>query len=320
MKKIMIMCAAHFGLGVDELRLGGCGNGCARFVAAYLGVKEGCSLDEVAASLGMSTVSAHLAAKSIARKLGSGLYADLEQAVAAIRSRSVQQTSHASSGGNTRQTHGAPSYGGVALQPHRFHVPRQFQSRFHYGFQTGPNYGNPHSFGNGVRVPGQFGGNGTIVGGGDDSFFRNHRFVIDALNVCYLGNDHKKANHPCLANMIALTRDLDRRGAEWQAFWDPFNSNRFVQPGEANRFDLLMHNDPRHVQVVGMKADLAVLMAASKPSPSGLPSLILTNDFYRDAAASNFPIAQDQSRFLRATKVGNEIWFPSANCWCVTIG
>lgn len=301
MKHIMNATVAQFGAS----------NEFGRFAVAYLGEKLGASAEEISAALGMSPMAAHLAAKSIARKIDSGEFPSLATDIAEIESRL----------GVGRQTYGrsmpwsgtAPFAQGYGQDSHRVGFVGHARPRAFTGAtctrSTAP-----------ARRPMMRRPYDCMFVGVDEKLFRNHRFVIDAMNIAYLGNGNRKGNHPNLANVIAVCRELDRHSAEWQCFWDPFNPNRFVKPGECRRWEQLMRNDPhRQIQVEGMKADLAVLMAASKPSISGLPALIITDDKYRDHAQTlNYPIASDQKRFLRATKVNDEIWIPSVN-WSIAV-
>ena len=264
-----------------------------------------------------------MASKSVARKCASGICTALADDVAVIEARLAARP--VTLGGH-------PSWSGTA--PRSFERARPIENaRPFVPTHSRPAFGKGHAYHGPAAMA--FGGYGypapvpahqvrrsidSAYVEADFNFFRSHRFGIDALNVCYWGNGSRKGNHPCLENVIALTRELDRRGAEWMAFWDPFNPKRFSQPGEARRWEQLMRNDPeRQIQVEGMKGDLACLMYASKPSPSGLPAILITDDKYRDHAATlNFPIASDRRRFLPGTKVNGELWFPTVQ-WAIKV-
>lgn len=308
MEKIMIETAAYYSVAPETLRQAGIYE-IPRYVAAYLGEKAGVSPQEVGDALGMSPLAAHLAAKAIARKCAGGQFPSVAQDVVELEARLVGGAGTSVPDPQFAQRNASWSGTASRVFSHVPHAP----SHVPYAADFGPCPGSRHRP---ARMMSATFRDPAMVEV-DASYFRTHRFAIDALNIAYLGNGHKKGNHPVLANVIALTRELDRRGAEWMCFWDPFNPNRFVKPGEARRWEQLMHGDPqRQIQVEGMKADLAVLMYASKPTPSGLPAMMVTDDQYRDhAAALNFPIASDKSRFLCGTKVGNELWFPSIQWW-----
>lgn len=297
MNKIIHEIAAHYGVDLTSLRQTG-GNQYPRFIAAYLGSQRGLPPEVVGTAVGMSPSAVYLAAKSIARKVKVDEFSPLKDDLAEIEARLMAPPPRVSTWTGT-----APR----SFTAHRtFSAPRSFTNS--RSFAPTRSYAQPKP----VRAA------DPAYVTADTAFFRSHRFVIDALNVCYLGNGNKKGDHPVLSNIVAVTRELDRMGAEWSCFWDPFNSNRFVKPGERRLWERLM-NDPRHVQVNGMKADLAVLMAASKPSRSGRAAILITNDKYRsEALAYNFPIAFQPDRFLRGTKVGDEIWFPAVQ-WVVKV-
>lgn len=297
MNKIIHEIAAHYGVDLTSLRQTG-GNQYPRFIAAYLGSQRGLPLEVVGTAVGMSPSAVYLAAKSIARKVKVDEFSPLKDDLAEIEARLMAPPPRVSTWTGTATR---------SFTAHRtFSAPRSFTNS--RSFAPTRSYAQPKP----VRAA------DPAYVTADTAFFRSHRFVIDALNVCYFGNGNKKGNHPVLANIVAVTRELDRMGAEWVCFWDPFNSNRFVKPEERRLWERLM-NDPRHVQVKGMKADLAVLMAASKPSRSGRAAILITNDKYRsEALAYNFPIAFQPDRFLRGTKVGDEIWFPAVQ-WVVKV-
>lgn len=143
----------------------------------------------------------------------------------------------------------------------------------------------------------------------------SRRFILDGLNMAYLGG-----RTPDVSHVVSITEDLSRRGSEYRVFWDastPHVLRAYGRPGAEEAYrTLLDHDAGHHVQVAaGTPADLVVLMECEE-DPN---SVVISRDLYRDEQYRRlYPVCRDASRFLRGTVSGDAVLFPSWN-WRVRL-
>ena len=134
-------------------------------------------------------------------------------------------------------------------------------------------------------------------------WFRSHRFVLDGTNICYWHDDRSPSGAPSLTTLLGICADLNRRGADYQVFFDAstwYHLRDNGAPGEKELYQSLIASRPDRFTEVpsGTSADVAVLEEIVRTDRDGKPGVWMSQDEYRDHAG-RYPFVADARRHLR---------------------
>lgn len=130
-------------------------------------------------------------------------------------------------------------------------------------------------------------------------------YLLDASNILYWDN-----NTPKLDCVLALTRELEAKGAKYIAVFDASGRHMLKTVAERQHLEALFQSDPEHFTQVpaGSRTDDFLLMRATR----NMNSVIITNDNFRDHQR-NYPWVADKSRVVRGMALIDTIYIPKLN-------
>lgn len=140
----------------------------------------------------------------------------------------------------------------------------------------------------------------------------NPTYLLDGSNILCLEKDTRGMS---LDVLCSITDYLKEQGANYHVYFDATAPHRLRENNKADlgRFDLLIKNDPRHIEIIPARtrADSYLLEEAHR-NPM---AIILTNDKYEDYFERYPDVLNDWKRRIQPMKImlDGSIWFERIN-------